>query len=218
MFGIRSVLRVAGLALAMSAPFAVPLGAQQPLPEMALGDPNAPVTVIEYASLTCPHCASFHIGTFAKLKADYIDTGKVRFIYRDFPLDRAAFQASVLARCAGSDRYFAFIEVLYAQQRNWSRHADQLLALQMLAGLGGVLPAKYDACRKDRKLGDGILAMRLEGEQRYGVTSTPSFLVNGVKHVGAITPSGFDVILRPLLEQTGKPRSDTGPSDGRSKS
>lgn len=218
MFGISSALRVVWLAFAMSALVALPLAAQEPLPEMALGDPSAPVTVVEYASLTCSHCASFHIGTFAKLKADYIDTGKVRFIYRDFPLDQAAFQASILARCAGSERFFAFVEVLYGQQQSWSRHADPLVALQMLAGLGGVSPAKYDACLKDRKLGDGILSMRLEGEQRYGVTSTPSFLVNGVKHVGAITPSGFDVILKPLLGATAKPRSDTRPSDGRSKS
>jgi len=218
MFGVSSVLRVVWLALAMSTLVALPMGAQEPLPEMALGDPGAPVTVVEYASFTCPHCASFHIGTFAKLKADYIDTGKVRFIYRDFPLDKASFQASILARCAGSQRFFAFIEVLYSQQQSWSRHADPLVALQTLAGLGGVSPAKYDACLKDRELGDGILSMRVEGEQRYGVISTPSFLVNGVKHVGAITPSGFDVILKPLLESTGKPRSGTRPSDGRSKS
>src|SRR5947209_14674871 len=91
-----------------------------PLGEMALGDPQAPITVIEYASMTCPHCAHFHLTTFPELKKRYIDTGKVRFVFREFPLDPVATGAFMLARCAGNDRYFALLDLLFHEQRQWA--------------------------------------------------------------------------------------------------
>ena len=171
-----------------------------PYAEMVLGDANAPVTVIEYVSLTCPHCAAFHEKTFPQMKTQYIDTGKVRFIVRDYPLDRAAFHAAILARCAGAERYFSFLDVLFKQQDSWSLHKDPLLALTMLGGLGGVTEEKFRACLDDEELSEKVLGSRLEAHERYDITSTPSFLINGVKHSGDLPFVSLEALLRPLLE------------------
>lgn len=171
-----------------------------PYTEMVLGDETAPVTVIEYISLTCPHCATFHEKTFPQVKTKYIDTGRVRFIVRDYPLDAAAFQAAVLARCAGPDRYFSFLDVLLRQQDEWSLHEDPLLALTILGSLGGVTQAKFRACLADEALTDRVLQSRLEAHERYDITSTPSFLIDGLKHTGDLPFVTFEALLQPLLE------------------
>ena len=125
-------------ALGLAVVLAGAVQAQAPVAEteVALGAEDAPITVIEYASLTCPHCAAFHRETFPRLKSDYIDTGRVRYVFRDFPLDQLAFRAAILARCAGPKRYLSFVEVLLSQQESWSGHADPMLALKLLAGPG----------------------------------------------------------------------------------
>ena len=189
------------VALGLAVVLAGAVQAQAPVAEteVALGAEDAPITVIEYASLTCHHCAAFHRETFLRLKSDYIDTGRVRYVFRDFPLDQLAFRAAILARCAGPKRYLSFVEVLLSQQESWSGHADPMLALKLLAGLGGISEERFDACFNDKELGERVIASRLEGEQRYDVSSTPTFFINGEKHVGALKFKDFDAILKPLL-------------------
>jgi protein-disulfide isomerase len=170
--------------------------------EMALGAEDAPVTIIEYASMTCPHCARFHLDTFGKLKSAYIDTGKVRFLFREFPLDGVALQASVLARCAGPKRFFAFIDVLFEQQETWSRANDPTAALARIGRLGGVGAKKFQACMSDRDLGDSILKTRLEGGSEYEISGTPTFIVNDKKHEGGYDFPTFERLLKPLLPES----------------
>lgn len=149
--------------------------------ERILGDPAAPVTIIEYASLTCPHCAAFHRETLPVLKERYIDTGKARLVFRDFPLDRAALAAAALAHCAGDARYFKFLDAMFANQQSWARASDPVAALRQLTRLGGLSDAEAEACLADQGLQDAILQTRLDGEREFGVNSTPTILVNGEK-------------------------------------
>lgn len=174
-------------------------GAGDALAEMTLGDPKAPITIIEYSSLTCPHCASFHKNTFPRIKERYIDTGKARLIYRDFPFDRTALFASALARCAGADRFFRFIDALFGAQASWSRAADPVAALVRIGRLGGLERAEIDACLGDKTLLDGILAMRVDGAKNFEVSSTPTFIINGEKLVGALPFERFEEIFERLL-------------------
>ncbi len=160
--------------------------------EMILGSKDAPVTVIEYASMTCPHCASFHAQTYAAFKEKYIDTGKVKFIFREFPLDRLALAASVLARCAGEERFFPMIDVLFKQQQTWARAEDPNAALRSLGKLAGVSDAAFDACIASKPLSDMIIANRMTGEQEFKVSSTPSFVINGKTMAGVLTIEQMD--------------------------
>lgn len=167
--------------------------------DMVVGSDDAPVTIIEYASMTCPHCADFHVNTYGKLKEAYIDTGKVRLVFREFPLDGLALQASMLARCAGPKRFFAFIDVLFTQQAGWARAADPMAALARIGRLGGIGAKKFEACLADRALGDSILKTRLDGGSEYDITGTPTFIVNGEKHKGSFSFPAFERVLEPLL-------------------
>lgn len=168
--------------------------------DMALGAKDAPVTIIEYASMTCPHCANFHMGPFKELKAKYIDTGKVRMIFREFPFDPLALQAAILARCAGEKRYFGMLNVLFKSQSKWARAADPLQALAKIARLGGFTEARFKACMTNQGLADKILQSRLTGSKEFGVDSTPSFIVNGVKTSGNMTIAKWDALLATYLK------------------
>lgn len=160
-----------------------------PLDDMAEGSMDAPVTVIEFASMTCPHCAHFQKETFPLLKRDFIDTGKVRFIFREFPLDTYAVDASVLARCSGADNYFPLVAKLFAEQAEWmpapgpisevSRKATQ----DRLADYGekfGVSEDKYKQCLANKPLKDHLANRMNEAKDRYKVNGTPAIVVNGV--------------------------------------
>jgi protein-disulfide isomerase len=160
-------------------------GADPRLQDMVLGKADAPVTIIEYASLTCPHCAHFHTDVLPAIKKDYIDTGKVKLIYRDFPLDQLAFAGSVLARCGGPEKYFTFLNVLFTQQRQWAGSSDPKTALVQIGRLGGVSSDQFEKCLGDKPLGDYILNSRLEGNQKHNVTSTPTLIINGKTESGA---------------------------------
>jgi len=184
----------------------------EPLPEMTLGAQDAPVTIIEYASMSCPHCAAFHTDVFPDLKTKYIDTGKVRFVFREFPLNTPAFQASVLARCAGPSRFFGFVDILFSELQAWGAGPDPLSALAQIGRLGGISNEKFQSCLRDKRITDGILKNRLTGEQTHKVASTPSFIVNGQTLVEVQDISQFEAVLEPLL-QGKSPAQLSSPAD-----
>jgi protein-disulfide isomerase len=163
-----------------------------------LGKADAPITVIEYASLTCPHCAEFNKEIMPEFKAKYVETGKAKLIYRDFPLDQWAFNASLLARCAPADKYFSFIDVLFQNQVTWATAKDPREALEKIGKLGGVSSEKFDACLKDKALQDLVLAQRLQGQKEFDIEGTPTIIVNGKKIDNPHTFADFDKILKPL--------------------
>ena len=171
--------------------------------DMVIGAANAPVTVIEYASLTCPHCARFHTETLPKLKSEYVETGKVKYVFRDFPLDRLALNAATIAQCAGPERYFTFLDVFFQQQQNWTRGNDpeaMLASLKRLARMGGMSEAQIEDCLKNKQMQDTVLASRMGGEKQFEVRSTPTLIINGQRHSGALSFDELEKIIKPLLK------------------
>ena len=154
--------------------------------EMVLGNPDAAVEVIEYASFTCPHCASFHENQFKALQANYIETGKIRFVYREVYFDRPGLWASMIARCAGTEEFFfAFAELLYAEQRAWLASGDPagiIADLRRLAKTAGMDDAALDACLSDAAKAEALFNWYQENAERDGINSTPSFLIDGEKY------------------------------------
>ncbi|WP_033068118.1 thioredoxin domain-containing protein [Thalassospira australica] len=147
--------------------------------EHVLGDANAPVTMIEYASLTCPHCASFHNEVLPEIKEKLIDTGKLKLIYRDYPLDGIALRAAAIAQCAGEGRYFGVLGMLFKSQMTWARAQDPIASIKEVVRFGGMTSDAVDACIADQELIDGIVTSRMTGEQEFNVSSTPSFVLDG---------------------------------------
>jgi protein-disulfide isomerase len=170
--------------------------------ERILGNPDAPVTIIEYASLTCPHCAQFHTEVLPELKERYIAPGKVRLIYRDFPLDQTALAAAALAHCAAPERYFSMLDVLFETQSNWARAGDPIAALKRLGKLGGLTEQEMDACFANQELTDGILRQRLDGQNQYDIGSTPTFIIDGKAYSGSRDVEEFGELIDPLLDQS----------------
>ncbi|MFT6558789.1 MAG: protein-disulfide isomerase [Sneathiella sp.] len=150
-----------------------------------LGDPKAPISIVEYASLTCPHCADFHVNALKNIEEDYINSGKAFLIYRDFPLDRYAFQASVLAHAAGKDRFFAVLKILFEKQAEWTAASDITAALTKIGNMVGISKATFEKNLADEKLGESILTDRMVGANEYGVSSTPTLFINGEKYEGS---------------------------------
>jgi len=173
------------------------------LPDMVMGDANAPVTVIEYASMTCPHCAHFQETTFPELKKRYIDTGKVRYIFREFPLDNLAAAAFMLARCAGeldSAKYYAMIDTMFAQQRTWAVEKP-IPPLMAIAKQAGFTEKSFDECIANQKLLNGIEDVRQRAIKVFEVDSTPTFFVNGKRMVGALTIDELAKTIDPMLKK-----------------
>lgn len=161
------------------------------LPDIVLGDANAPVTVIEYASFTCPHCAAFHDENFPKLKAEYIDTGKVRFIQRDVYFDQVGLWAGVLARCGGDDKYYAVSDMLFGKQRQWldANSGEQLTAnLRKLGTTAGFTDAQMEACWADQSKVEQLVATFQKNATADGVEGTPTFIIGGEKVANAPWP------------------------------
>ncbi|MFO1189440.1 MAG: DsbA family protein [Alphaproteobacteria bacterium] len=181
-------------------PVASGAGAQPTAEDFVLGDPNAPVTMIEYASLTCPHCANFHNTILPTLESDYIKTGKVKLVFRDFPLDGIALRAAALARCAGPERYHGFVKVLFRSQAEWAASPNPMTALERVAKLGGIDETRFTACTRDEKVLDQILASRQEAERTFQVNSTPTFIIQGRKYTGSLTLDGLREILDSLAK------------------
>jgi protein-disulfide isomerase len=164
--------------------------------DKVLGAANAPVTIIEYASLTCPHCAHFHTQTLPKLKTDWIDTGKARLVYRDFPLDGAALGAAVIAHCAPPDRYFPVLSLLFERQNEWAVEGEWRERLTQLAGIAGMDRAAVDACLADEARKNAVVQRAEAGQATYAIESTPTFIVNGRKMSGALPIEDFEKIFQ----------------------
>ncbi len=150
--------------------------------DRVLGKADAPVTIVEYASATCPHCANFHKGTFVQLKKDYIDTGKVRFIFREFPFDDLALAAFMLARCAPEEKYFPMLDVIFERHEIWTRNPRE--ELLKIAKLAGFTEETFGKCLKNEEIAKGISDIRDTGNKEFGVNSTPTFFVNGTELAG----------------------------------
>ena len=173
------------------------------IPEKWTGNKDAAVTIVEYSSLSCPHCANFHKTTLPDLKKKYIDTGKVRYVIRDFPLNNPALAGSMVARCADDSKYFPFLEVLYAKQEQWA-FAGQGRVEQELFSLAkqvGFTEASFKKCFQDDKLFKGIMAVRERGANQFGVNSTPTFFINGELLRGAQDFASFEKVIDPILEK-----------------
>jgi protein-disulfide isomerase len=190
---------LAGLALGGASAFAQNLAGLNDPPafgEMTLGPDTAKVTVIEYASATCPHCAAFHNETFEALKKEYIDTGKIKFVFREFPHQDAALAAFMLARCAPKEKYFPLIDVFFATQPEWTQ--NPLEGLNKIAQQAGFTKESFDACMKNETVAKDILAVRSKAES-FGVTGIPTFFVNGERYEGENTIEAFRAKIDPLL-------------------
>ncbi len=197
----RDVLSLVGFGAAFALlPLARPARAEMvpALGEMTLGREDAPVTVIEYFSLGCSHCRDFHTQTFTAFKEAYVDIGKVRFVARDFPNNEPALRAAMLARCAGEDRYFAFIDTLFHGFDFWAvSGVDNMAALAQIAALGGMPRAQFNACLANSDVESVVLGNQLMGTTEHEVEYTPTFIIEGRKHVGAIP---FDELV-PILDR-----------------
>ncbi|WP_029617091.1 DsbA family protein [Pseudorhizobium marinum] len=178
-----------------------------PLPEMAIGEENAPVQIIEYMSMTCPHCATFHNTTFDEIKTKYVDTGKVRFIIREFPFDPRAAAAFMLARCNPSnpqeastpEQYFPMVSMLMKQQNTWAAAEDGRAALLQMSKLAGFSQETFQACLTNQQLLDDVNATMKRGADEFGVNSTPTFLINGERYAGAMSVESMSALIDSLL-------------------
>ncbi len=165
------------------------------LDEPVLGDLDAPVTIIEFASLSCPHCAAFHRDRFPWLKENFIDTGKVRFIFRDFPLNRAALLGSMLAHCADRRQYFAYLGLLFERQESWAFSEPVEKGLASLAQLAGMGRNRFESCLQDEALADEIIQSRLDSQNEYDIESTPSFAIGGKLVSGVPSEERFTELI-----------------------
>jgi len=199
------LLLAAGLGLGLSGG-TDPVVAQEPVPQakpftgdIVLGKADAPVTMIEYASMTCPHCAAFHENVLPALKQKYIDTGKLKLIFREFPLDGVALRASMMARCAGEAKAYPLIDILFKQQKIWATSQDPIAALSQIAKLGGMSQSSFETCLADEALMKQLVQSRQDGADKFEIKGTPSFIIDGKTYDGETDIEDFDAILQPLL-------------------
>jgi protein-disulfide isomerase len=174
------------------------------IPDMVLGEDSAPVTIIEYGSFTCPHCAAWHADVYPQLKSDYIDTGKVRFIFREVYFDRFGLWASMIARCGGEMRFFPIHDMIYEQQREWigdqqpQTIADNLRRLGLAAGIG---QEQLDACLNDAAQAEALIAWYQANAEADAIDSTPTFLINGEKASGEMPYDEFKALVDAQLPE-----------------
>ncbi len=206
------VLTGAGSAGAILSDLVEPAKADTPEPDQAeltkagpegdivLGSDKAPVTIIEYASMTCPHCAHFSTDTFPELQKRYIDTGKVRYIFREFPLDPLSAAGFMLARCAGKDKFIPVVETLFAKQLDWMVQKP-IEPLRAIAKQFGFTEQSFDQCLANQHVLDGIQEVRDRAAEKLGVNSTPTFFVNGQKLTGDQSIDALAKVIDPYLKQ-----------------
>lgn len=174
------------------------LHAPGPLGDKFLGAPDAPVTIVEYASMSCPHCATFHKVGLPDLKAKYIDTGKVRLIFREFPLNAPAYPPAMVARCAPANRYFDIVDAYFARQQEWLGGSNIKADILKIAEEFGFTPESFEACASNQALFDGLNAVKARGSS-FGVNATPTFFINGAKFEGALSIADLSQAIDPLL-------------------
>ena len=219
---MRNILIVAGGVVAVAAIVAgVYFGTRSPLPGPApvavaatpdkatllsvqpndhvLGDPKAPGTIIEYASLTCSHCAHFHTQILPEIKKKWIDTGKVKLVYRDFPLDQVAAKAAQIAECAGKDRYFGVIDLIFRGQQTWAAASDPIAELAKPLRIAGLGDAEIKACLANEAKANEVIA-DYRGGEAIGVNSTPSLFINGTLYKGARSVEDLDATFAKLAK------------------
>jgi protein-disulfide isomerase len=206
LLGVVSTILVSPMPVQASAPHQLLADAQTVLAlskdDRILGNPDAPITIVEYASLTCPHCAHFTNDVLPELKKKWIDTGKAKLILRDYPLDEPALRAAMIARCAPPDRYYAFVDTFFGAQEKWVTARDYRDALARLVKLGGMSREEFDNCLKNTTLENKIVEGRLIASKELDVNSTPTFFINGTKFTGAPTVEEFDKALSGLAAKS----------------
>jgi protein-disulfide isomerase len=214
---LHSLLRAAGIfaasimLMASSAAFAQDSQSAPPSKDALLGflegdhtigDENAPIRIIEYASLSCPHCMAYHLETFPQLKEQYIDTGKAVFIFRNFPFNAPALHGAMLAECAGDKQYFKYINVLFKSQDKWAFDRDHMAALRNIAKVGGMGEEAFDACMADEDLQNRLIAHMSLAAAVLKIESTPTTFINGEKLSGFKTIDELKKHIDPLLENS----------------
>ena len=211
-------MREIWLALAVALTFAgaLPASAQAPVADPAkaatllaitqqdrvLGKADAPITIVEYASMTCPHCAHFDKDVLPGLKKKWIETGKAKLVLRDYPLDEVALRAAMMARCAPAERFYPLVDTLFETQEQWALAKDWRGALEKTARLAGIGKKDFDACLANKGMEDQVAQSRLIATTQLGVDSTPTFFVNGTKFQGAPTEEAFDQLLTGLASKS----------------
>jgi protein-disulfide isomerase len=170
------------------------------LPELVYGNPDAPITIVEYASLTCPHCAAFHSDVLPDVKTKLLDTGKARLVFRHFPLDQIALRASVLVSCVPPERSTAMLDVLFSTQSTWARSQDPVAALARIGRGAGMSDAYITGCYENQPLIEAVIAERLEAEKTHQVESTPSFVIEGKLYRGGMTAEKMAVVVESLAK------------------
>lgn len=197
-FGTRAPASGPPPVAAASAPSKAGLETVQP-GDHVLGDPNAPITVIEYASLTCSHCAHFHTQVLPEIKKKWIDTGKVKLVYRDFPLDQVAAKAAQIAECAGNDKYFGVIDIIFRGQSQWATAADPLAELAKPLRIAGMGENEIKACLANDAMSNAVIK-DYQGGEAMGVNSTPTLFINGQLYRGARSVEEFDGVFGKLAK------------------
>jgi len=167
-----------------------------PLGEHIVGDPNAPITVIEYASMTCPHCKNWHEQVYPTIKEKYLDTGRAKLYFREFPFDPASVAAFMLAECS-DDRYFSMVDVLFKRQATW-KSGNVRDNLEKIAKLAGFTQESFEACLKNQELLDNIVSIQQKAAKDYEVNATPTFFINGTKYSGSLSVEQMSEILDSL--------------------
>lgn len=169
------------------------------LEEKTIGSKNAKIRMIEFASLTCGHCAKFNNEVISKIKKKYVDTGKLNFTYKDFPLDKIALKASIIARCSGNKNYFNFIDVFYKKQKDWIKTKDPFKSLLKIAKFGGLKDEEIKVCIGNKSIEDGILKNRLKYSKNFDIKATPTIYFNRKKYNGDLTFEAIESKIESLL-------------------
>lgn len=196
---MKSLLRAFALAVLVAAGQAHAADKTETFPiDMVMGKADAPLTIIEYASTTCGHCANLHLNTMPKLKAEWVETGKAKVIYRDFPTAPAALSvgAAMIPHCAGPERYFPVLDLIYRQQEKWMRSDNPLAELKRIAALAGMSGEQVDQCLQRRDLAEAIQTRAEAGQKAYGVEATPTLVIGGKAYAGARSYEELDKLLK----------------------
>ena len=170
------------------------------LEKKSFGNEDAKIKMLEFASLTCGHCAKFHNEVMPIIKKNYIEKGLIHFTYKDFPLDKYALKATIIARCSGNEKFFNFLDVFYKKQKDWTRTQDPFKSLLKIAKFGGLKDEELKVCVGNKSIEDGVLKDRLKSSKDYDITATPTIYLNGEKYKGDLTIEALDSKLKSLLD------------------